>query len=341
MTFRTERFSHIYIERDIQNDPAVHSLLERFPDASVIPVEQYHDVFSRPRQRYTAQKNARSLILARRHGTLLYPGAPVCHSFDHRHFYYTSPALNCLADCEYCWLKGMYATANPVIFLNEPEEYLHAAQDVSQARNNEPVFVSFTYETDLFPLEPLTGFLSRLAKQLPDYPEVTAEIRTKCAAPQIIRSLPHAANLILAFTLSPREMIARYEHGTSPLELRLAAANTALDAGFPVRFCFDPMILFPGWRKAYESMLGEIADTVDLSRITDFSIGSYRQSDQYQKRMRRRFPDSAVIQYPYEVHNGYCMYPAELREELEEGFRTQLSAFVNPDRIFLLEEERL
>ena len=107
MTYRTEHFSHIYVEEEIWDDPQTRQIRNHFPHARMIPVRQYHDVFSRPKQEYAVQKHARNLILARQHGTLLYEGAPVCHSFGHEHFYYTSPALNCLYDCEYCWLKGM------------------------------------------------------------------------------------------------------------------------------------------------------------------------------------------------------------------------------------------
>ena len=339
MAYRTEHFSHIYVEEDILNYPMTKRILDQFPHAQVIPVRQYHDVFSRPKQNYSVQKHARNLILARRHGTLLYEGAPVCHSFGHEHFYYTSPALNCLSDCEYCWLKGMYSTANTVIFINSPSDYLDAAVRISEGFGEAPVFVSFSYETDLFPLEPLTGFLKNLSLVLPLGEMVTAEVRTKCAAPDIIRSLSTCDNLVLAFTVSPQEMIDRYEHGTSPLAQRLGAASTAMECGFPVRLCFDPMILFPGWRDAYAGMLETVRNAVDLSAVRDFSIGSYRQSDQYQKRMRSRFPDSAVAQYPYEVRNGYCMYPKPLREELENGFRDMLGKYVDADRIFLLKEE--
>ena len=338
MSCRTELFSHIYAERDVLHDPKAEVIFARMPEAEVIPIARYHDVFSRPKQDYSVQKHCRSLILARRYGTLLYPGAPVCHSFGNSHFYYASPALNCLYDCEYCWLKGMYSSANIVVFLNDAAEYIEEAKRISHESNDEPVFVSFSYETDLLPLEPLTGFLHELAPLLNEAPSVTAEIRTKCGSSALIRSLPAASNMVLAFTISPQEMIDRYEHGTSPLKQRLEAANTALDCGFPVRFCFDPMILFPGWRTAYADMLETAAETVDFSQISDFSVGSYRQSDQYQKRMRSRFPGSAVIQYPYEVTNGYCMYPAALRRELEDGFRSMLSCYADPAKIYLLED---
>lgn len=33
---------------------------------------------------------AQNLILAAKHGELLYPGAPVCQNFGNEHFYYTS-----------------------------------------------------------------------------------------------------------------------------------------------------------------------------------------------------------------------------------------------------------
>ena len=59
-----------------------------------------------------------NLILAEKHGTAVYPGAPVCHDFGSERFFYTAMAVNCLYDCSYCWLKGMYNTANLVIFIN-------------------------------------------------------------------------------------------------------------------------------------------------------------------------------------------------------------------------------
>ena len=258
MTFRTEHFSHIYVEEEIRNKPMTALILDHFPRAEIILIRQYHDVFSRSKQDYSVQKHSRNLILARQHGTLLYEGAPVCHSFGHEHFYYTSPALNCPADCEYCWLKGMYSTANTVIFINDPDEYLNAAVRISERFNEAPVFVSFSYETDLFPLEPLTGFLKHLSLVLPLGETVTAEVRTKCASPEIIRSLSRCDNLVLAFTVSPQEMIDRYEHGTSPLAQRLNAVNTALEC-FPAggmhmqecwrrsgkRWIFLPLRIFP------------------------------------------------------------------------------------------------
>jgi hypothetical protein len=72
MTFRTEHFSHIYVEEEIRNKPMTSQILDHFPRAEIILIRQYHDVFSRSKQDYSVQKHSRNLILARQHGTLLY-----------------------------------------------------------------------------------------------------------------------------------------------------------------------------------------------------------------------------------------------------------------------------
>ena len=80
------------------------------------------------------------------------------------------------------------------------------------------------------------------------------------------------------------------------------------------------------------------AAAVDLHAVKDFSIGTYRQSDTYQRRMRKRFPHSAVVQYPYETANGYCQYPEAEQNEMEQFLKQELLHYVTEERIYLLED---
>ena len=118
MNCSAEKFRHLYIESSILDHPETIRIRSLFPNAVCVPIERYTDVFSRPHQSYTAQYASMNLILAEKHGTAVYPGAPVCHDFGSKRFFYTAMAVNCLYDCSYCWLKGMYNTANLVIFVN-------------------------------------------------------------------------------------------------------------------------------------------------------------------------------------------------------------------------------
>ena len=111
-------FSHIYVESDIIDDPETKRILENFPNSSVILIKHYKDVFCRSHQNYVSQHMSQSLIIARKHGQKLYKGSPVCQSFDNDYSYYTSCMMNCIYDCEYCYLKGMYQCSHLVYFIN-------------------------------------------------------------------------------------------------------------------------------------------------------------------------------------------------------------------------------
>ncbi len=93
-------FSHIYVERAVREHARTQEILSKFPQAEVIEISHYKDVFCRSRQSYQLQHHTQKLILAARQGTLLYEGAPVCQSFGNRYFCYTSCVMNCVFDCE-------------------------------------------------------------------------------------------------------------------------------------------------------------------------------------------------------------------------------------------------
>ena len=58
------RFSHIYVERRIRNHPRTEQILLRFPQAQIVEIEHYKDVFNRHRQEYVRQHQTKAQILA-------------------------------------------------------------------------------------------------------------------------------------------------------------------------------------------------------------------------------------------------------------------------------------
>lgn len=58
------RFSHIYVERRIRNHPRTEQILLRFPQAQIVEIEHYKDVFNRHGQDGVRQHQAQALILA-------------------------------------------------------------------------------------------------------------------------------------------------------------------------------------------------------------------------------------------------------------------------------------
>ena len=112
------RFSHIYVEKKILDNKNTLEILSKFRDAKIIEIDNYKEVFSSNNQDFHLQKLGQNLILASNKPNMIYEGAVVCEDFENDNFYYTSSIINCVYDCEYCYLQGVYSSGNIVIFVD-------------------------------------------------------------------------------------------------------------------------------------------------------------------------------------------------------------------------------
>lgn len=323
-------FSHIYVEKSVRNHVRTQKILTKFPSAEMIEIQHYKDVFCRSRQNHPLQHRSQKLILAARQGSLLYEGAPVCQSFGNQYFYYVSCVMNCIFDCEYCYLKGMYPSANIVVFVNLEDIFA----EVERMLKNHPVYLCVSYDTDLLALEQIIGYAQEWYVFAAKHNNLKIEIRTKCANSSFVHSVTPTPGVIYAFTLSPQTVIEAFEHHTPSLTERLSCAAELIRAGCPVRLCFDPMIYVPDWQQHYEKMLEQIYHMIDMKKIVDVSVGTFRISQDYLKNMRKQEPDSAVIWFPFQKENGYCHYPNELMEQMEYFLTQRLEEQIPKEKIF-------
>lgn len=328
-------FSRIYLEENAINYPRTESILSHFPDAQIIPVADYKHVFNRPHQNTLLQKQAPSLILAVGKPPYLYPGAAVCQSFGEEHFYYTGCVMNCPYDCEYCYLQGMYPSGDVVVFVN-PEDFFRETENVLAEH---PLYLCISFDTDLLALEPVLGYVRAWSEFAAAHPTLTLEVRTKSAAVSSLSALPVLPNVILAVTMSPDEVIRRYEHRTPSLSERIRLADAALAEGRPVRLCFDPMLMIPDYENAYRNMFRRIFETIPASRIRDVSVGSFRISADYMKRMRRNRPCEITL-YPYELTDGVYHYDNSRLQAMLALARSELAGIIPDEKIFYWEDNR-
>lgn len=329
--FYNKPFTYIYVEEQaLEHDNTKH-ILGKFPDAHIIPIKHYKDIFNRRNQNPIMQKNAPSLILAVQNETFIYPGAPVCQSFGNEYFYYSSLIMNCIFDCEYCYLQGMYPSGHPVIFVNIEDCF----DKLSGLLKEHPIYLCISFDTDLLAFENITGYVAKWIDYCRTQPDLTIEIRTKSANFKAISDLDIPDNVILAWTLTPDYVINHFEHKTPSLDKRVEAACKAIDKGLNVRLCFDPVLYFPDYQTEYTDFFKYVFDKVNPSRIKDVSFGEFRVSCDYLKKMRRLRPDSLVLQYPYDTGSGVAGYDKKLSEELIIFFKKQLANYISADKIYI------
>ena len=88
-------FSHIYIEKEIKNNPFTKKILSKFPKAVIIEIEHYKDKFNSYSQNFRSQKNSQKLILAKKTNPFLYEASHLIQKQD-INFLYTTTMLNCI-----------------------------------------------------------------------------------------------------------------------------------------------------------------------------------------------------------------------------------------------------
>lgn len=333
-----EHFQHIYVEEALLQSPDVERILRKFPKAKVILIKHYKDVFNRKKQGRLAQSHSRKLILAKKEGQRLYDGAVVCQDFSESHFCYTSLLMNCPFHCAYCYLQGMYPSSNLVMFLNLEDYFSDCRKWIAEKGS---LYLCISYDTDLLAMEGIYPYVEEFARFLNQENALRIEVRTKAGGEGLWRKmqrLPLSSDarkrMIFAFTLSPEEIIEEAEEGSARLSSRIFAIQKALEEGYLVRLCFDPMIYHPRWKELYSDLLEEVFEKIPMEQIHDCSLGSFRISESYLKAMGKALPSSPHTQFPYENTGGYYHYPKELMEEMEGFLYSRLQEKLPKEKIF-------
>ena len=111
-------FSHIYVETDAVGYPITDLVLGKCKKSEIIYIKHYKDIFNRSGQDFQSQKASMKLILSKKKKPFLYPVSEMIQEYMTPNYFYTTPMVNCLYNCDYCFLQGMYNSANFVVFVN-------------------------------------------------------------------------------------------------------------------------------------------------------------------------------------------------------------------------------
>lgn len=330
-SFLAKHFSHVYVEKDVLFHPVTVKILESLCNFQMVTIDNYKEVFCRSSQNYFFQEKSKKLILARKPDQFLYPGPSICHSFGYENFFYTSNVLNCIYSCEYCFLKGMYSSANIVVFVNI-EDYF---KEIDKILEKQPLYLSVSYETDLLALEGIFPFCSMWIEYAAKRQNLVIEIRTKSANIKALEKIKPQDNVILAWTLLPKEVIEKFEHGTPSFSSRLSAIQSAIQNNWKVRLCFDPILYIENWKEIYENFFIQVFKGINPAKILDVSVGVFRIPKDYLKRMKKVFANE-ITAFFYEEAENACTYPKQLKEEMMDAVLSTLQKFIPSSKIFVI-----
>ncbi len=313
----------IYLEDEIRTHPRARRLLDRFPAARVIPCERYTEVFNPAAQNFRLQKQNPALILARKHGNLVLAAPPELAIGDGPGFYF-SHMLNCLYDCRYCFLQGMFRSAHYVLFVNF-EDFEAAIDDTFAAGGEKPVYFFSGYDCDSLALESFSGFVERFVPFFAARPGAVLELRTKSVAIHGLLGMAPSPNVVVAFSFTPAEAAATVEHGAPGVAQRLEAAAELAAAGWPIGIRLDPLLWYDGWRAGYATLIDALAAAIPATAIHSASFGPLRFPSEMFQRIHRLYPDDLLLSGPLARRDDFVSYSGEREAELVDFVEERLA----------------
>ncbi|MFW5683956.1 MAG: hypothetical protein ACOC1I_03820, partial [Spirochaetota bacterium] len=108
---------------------------------------------------------------------------------------------------------------------------------------------------------------------------------------------------------------------------------SAARRGWRVRIAVDPVVLVPGWRKAYAALLEQTFETVDPALVESASYGVFRMGTDQMHRIAAARADSPILHHPFEKSGTLVSYsPGEI-EEVRSVIGRGLSGWLGEERI--------
>jgi spore photoproduct lyase len=322
----------IYVEENIEHHHRTKAILARFPDALKIRCGRYSEVFNPKAQNFRLQKLKPSLILAEKHKNFVLE-APDGYGIGGDRNFYFSHMLNCLYDCRYCFLQGMYQSANYVLFINF-ESFQDEIRRICNAYPSESFHFFSGYDCDSLALEPVTHFAEAFLPFFDSLTNAKLELRTKSTQIRSLLNRKPMPSCIVAFSLSPAEIVAKVEAKAPSLERRLNAIKQLQQKGWQIGLRFDPLIYQTGYQQQYKRLFEQVFNIIDREQLHSVSLGVFRLPESFYKKMHKLYPDEKLFASPLQSQNGMTSYQQEIEREMIQFATEHLLAYIPATKFF-------
>lgn len=316
----------IYVEEKILNTPIVNQIINKLKTEKVIVINHYKDVLNQTNADWRFEKSIQKIILAHKEDNFYYKGSYLTPHFGFDEFYYNTLAINCLYDCSYCYLQGMFNSPHIVLFVNN-SDFIEACKQLLINKANKKIYFALSYDTDLAALEALYPYCKEWMNFAANHPNLTIEIRTKSSQTIHFENYPKIENAIFAWSLLPDEIIKKFEPLTPNLNQRIKAINKAIIDNRKVMLCIDPLIYIPQFEKIYSDFMDELNQKIDLNAIHLISIGAFRMNEKFYGNIKKSNENNELYQYRYQVYDGVITYRKNESEKLINVITQKLNDF--------------
>ncbi len=322
----------VYIEKNILQHPRTQRILQKIKPLQVIECDHYKQVFNPKSQNFRIQKTEPALILAEKQGARIFK-APAGFGIGGEVNYYFSHMLNCLYDCRYCFLQGMYSSANYVVFINF-EEFMQDIKLISEQATS-PIYFFSGYDGDSLAFEPITHFVREFIEFFRPLKNAVLELRTKSTNIKELLKQTAFDHAVVAFSFTPDEISRELEHKVPSVKKRIQAMRAVAEQGWPIGLRFDPLIYHPNFKILYQQLIDDIFTAITADALHSVSIGPLRFPEKMFQKIVHLYPDDPLFAQPLYRKGVIVSYRAETERALKNCVNAILKNYV--DKILLFE----
>lgn len=328
----------IYIEQAVAEHSRTQQIVARYPKARQIFVEKYGEVFNPNNQNFRLQKNNPSLILAAKSQARI-QATPAQYETGGGAHYYFSHMLNCVYDCRYCFLQGMYRSANYLVFVNYEDFIQDLIGLANQHKDNDkPTWFFSGYDCDSLAYEPVTRFAEQFVPAFSDVPNAVLELRTKSTQIRSLLNRPAQDNVVIAYSLSPQEVAQSVELGAPSLDKRVKALKELQRHGWRIGVRFDPVIWHQDYQTHYRTMLESVFGVLQADKIDSVTIGGFRLPKGFFKIMSKLHPEhwlfSGGLAECSGAQKGMVAYQEDIEQEALSFVESQTAKYIDKEKIY-------
>ena len=322
----------IYVEDAIKDHPRTKFILKKFKKSRIIAINKYAEIFNKRNQNFRIQKANPNLILAYKKDSFILP-APKGFGIGSSNNFYFSHMYNCIYDCRYCFLQGMYSSANYVIFVNFEDFDTALKKTIENNKNSKVTFFS-GYDCDSLALENVTGFAKHILSFFKIYPQIEIEFRTKSLQKEPFSSMKPLRNVVIAYSLMPELMSNSLDNKAPPISKRIRVISELASKGWKIGLRFDPLIHGENWKELYQELLYDLYNNISSESIHSVSIGPLRFPKKMFKDIFKLYPNEQLFASPLSTNNKIISYDISIEKEMT-SFCTDMSLkYVNENQIF-------
>ncbi len=325
----------IYIEEEAFLYPRVEKLLTSYPNAEKIICHHYGEIFNLKNQNFRIQKEQKpALIIAVKKGKKVLPTPENFGIGEKNNNFYFSHMQNCLYDCRYCFLQGMYASANYLWFVNYEDFFLEIEEKIKFLVKEKIYFFS-GYDCDSLAMENITNFASEFLPFFQNQSQnAILEFRTKSINIKEFLHREVIKNVLIAFSFTPEEISKKVEHKTATIRARIETMCKLSKLGWQVGIRLDPIIYHKNYQEQYQKLLVDLFKELDGNNLHSISIGALRFPKKMYEKISKLYKEEPLLSYKLEKRENMVSYSKEIEDETQDYITDLLKKYVDNKIIF-------